>query len=161
VPGAPALVSMFQALDVAPVSMQFGEVYTALQTKVVDGQENPLSQIDSGKFYEVQKYLSLTGHVWDGFWIIVNGAAWKRLPKEVQDVTNKVFGEKALLQRQDLVSLNKGLVDELKKKGLQINEAETETFRVKLKQAGFYTNWRKKIGDDAWNILERHAGALG
>src|SRR5207244_3628154 len=90
IPGAPPLVYLFQALNAAPVSMQFGEVYTALQTKVVDGQENPLSQIDTGKFYEVQKYLSLTGHVWDGFWIIANGAAWKRLPPDVQDITNKV-----------------------------------------------------------------------
>ena len=84
VPGAPALVSLFQALGVAPVSMQYGEIYTALQTKVVDGQENPLSQIDSGKFYEVQKYMSLTNHVWDGFWMIVNGNAWKRLPPDIQ-----------------------------------------------------------------------------
>ena len=56
VPGAPALVSLFTALGASPVSMQFGEVYTSLQTRIVDGQENPLSVIDAGKFYEVQKY---------------------------------------------------------------------------------------------------------
>ncbi len=58
VPGAPALVSLFKALGTHPVSMQFGEVYTSLQTKVVDGQENPMSIIDAGKFYEVQKFCS-------------------------------------------------------------------------------------------------------
>jgi TRAP-type C4-dicarboxylate transport system substrate-binding protein len=72
VPGAPALVSLFTALGASPVSMQFGEVYTSLQTRIVDGQENPLSVIDAGKFYEVQKYCAVTNHVWDGYWICAN-----------------------------------------------------------------------------------------
>jgi tripartite ATP-independent transporter DctP family solute receptor len=160
VPGAPALVSLFQALGVAPVSMQYGEIYTALQTKVVDGQENPLSQIDSGKFYEVQKYMSLTNHVWDGFWMIVNGNAWKRLPPDIQATVNKVFSEKALLQRADLVTLNNGLVDQLKSKGLVINSPDTDSFRAKLKEAGFYANWKKQIGDEAWSLLEHYTGKL-
>lgn len=161
VPGAPPLVSMFQALGVAPVSMQFGEVYTALQTKVVDGQENPFSQIYTGKFFEVQKYLSITNHVWDGFWILANGAAWKRLPEDVQQVANKVFGEKGLLERADLVTLNKGLVDTLKSKGMAVNTANTDSFRAKLVEAGFYADWKKRIGSDAWDLLEKYAGKLG
>jgi tripartite ATP-independent transporter DctP family solute receptor len=161
VPGAPALVSLFQALEVAPVSMQFGEVYTALQTHVVDGQENPMSQIDSGKFYEVQKYLSMTNHVWDGFWISANGAAWARLPQDAQQAIEAAFNAKALLQRADIEALNGGLADALTAKGLAINVAETESFRAKLRDAGFYTDWRAKIGDQAWEILEGYAGKLG
>jgi tripartite ATP-independent transporter DctP family solute receptor len=160
VPGAPALLSLFQSLGVAPVSMQFGEVYTALQTKVVDGQENPFAQIDTGKFYEVQKYLSLTNHVWDGFWIVANGNAWKRLPKDIQEVVNRVFNEKALLQRADLVALDSSLADQLKAKGLIINVVDTTSFRAKLKSVGFYANWRKQIGDQAWKLLENHVGVL-
>jgi tripartite ATP-independent transporter DctP family solute receptor len=161
VPGAPPLVSLFQALDVAPVSMQFGEVYTALQTHVVDGQENPLSQIDIGKLYEVQTYLSMTNHVWDGFWIVGNGAAWQRLPETAQQAVQEAFNAKALLQREDLAQLNGGLADTLKQKGLEVNVAETESFRVKLREAGFYADWRSKIGDQAWEILESYAGKLG
>lgn len=160
VPGAPALVSMFQALGVAPVSMQFGEIYTALQTRVVDGQENPLSQINSGKFYEVQKYMSLTNHVWDGFWIIANGAAWKRLPADIQATVNTVFNEKALEQRADLVTLNRGLVDELKGKGLAVNTPEVASFRARLGEAGFYAAQKQKVGDEAWAILEKYTGKL-
>jgi tripartite ATP-independent transporter DctP family solute receptor len=160
VPGAPPLVSMFQALGVSPVSMQYGEVYTALQTKVVDGQENPLSQIDSGKFYEVQKYLSLTNHVWDGFWIVANGDAWKRLPPDIQAVVNKVFTEKGKAERADLVTLNAGLVDKLKSKGLTVNTPDTTSFRAKLHDAGFYTDWKKRIGDEAWELLEKYTGKL-
>lgn len=161
VPGAPALVSLFQALGVAPVSMQFGEVYTALQTKVVDGQENPLSQIDIGKLYEVQKYLSLSNHVWDGFWISANGPAWSRLPEDIQAVVRQSFNEKALLQRADLAAMNKDLADQLKSKGMEVNVAETESFRAKLREAGFYQTWRDKIGGKAWEILEGYAGKLG
>lgn len=161
VPGAPALLSMFQALGASPVSMDFGEVYTALQTKVVDGQENPLSQIDSGKFYEVQKYLSLTNHVWDGFWIVANGAAWKRLPPDIQTTVNRVFDQKALLQRADLVTLNKTLVAKLQSKGMTVNKPPTKSFRAKLKEAGFYASERRQIGQEAWNVLEHYAGPLG
>lgn len=161
VPGAPALVSLFQALGVAPVSMQFGEIYTALQTKVVDGQENPLSQIDIGKFYEVQKYLALSNHVWDGFWMVANGPAWKRLPEDLQQLVNASFNAKALLERADLVALNKGLADQLKAKGMEITTPDTASFRAKLKAAGFYDTWKAKIGADAWSLLEGYAGKLG
>ena len=68
-PIAPSLISMFRALKAAPVGMQFGDVYSALQTHIVDGQENPLSQVEAGKLYEVQKYVSMTNHVWDAYWI--------------------------------------------------------------------------------------------
>ena len=161
VPGAPALVSLFQGLGVAPVSMQFGEIYTALQTKVVDGQENPLSQIDTGKFYEVQKYLALSNHVWDGFWMVANGPAWKRLPEDLQQLVNATFNAKAVLQRADLEALNKGLADQLKAKGMEITTPDTDSFRTKLKASGFYDTWKSKIGGDAWSILEGYAGKLG
>lgn len=105
--------------------------------------------------------MSLTNHVWDGFWIVANGAAWKRLPEDIQAIANDVFGQKALLQRADLVTLNQGLVDTLKGKGLEINTPDTQSFRDKLKAAGFYVEWRKQIGEEAWGLLERTTGALG
>jgi TRAP-type C4-dicarboxylate transport system substrate-binding protein len=72
VPGAPALVSLFTALGASRVSMQLGEVYTSLQSKVIDGHENPLSVIDAGKFYEVQKNCAMSNHFWDGYWVCAN-----------------------------------------------------------------------------------------
>src|SRR3546814_11501096 len=77
---------MFKALGAAPTSLQFSEVYSALQTKIVDAQENPLPIIQVAKLYEVQKYCSLTNHIWDGFWFIANGAAWDRLPKDLKTI---------------------------------------------------------------------------
>ena len=79
VPVSPLWTSMFKAFDAAPASINFSEVYSALQTKIVEGQENPLAIISTAKLYEVQKYCSLTNHMWDGFWFLANRRAWERL----------------------------------------------------------------------------------
>jgi tripartite ATP-independent transporter DctP family solute receptor len=160
VPGAPALVSLFTALGASPVSMQFGEVYTSLQTKIVDGQENPLSVIDAGKFYEVQKYCAITNHVWDGYWICANPASWSRLPDDIKAVVAKSFNEVALLERDDLAKLDRSLQADLEKKGLTFTNPDLATFRDKLRAAGFYQEWRGKIGNEAWALLEKHVGKL-
>ena len=68
-PVAPNLIALFQHLGASPTPINFGEVYSALQTGVVDGQENPLQLIDTAKLYEVQKYCSLTSHVWTGIYV--------------------------------------------------------------------------------------------
>src|SRR5207248_9493846 len=80
VPVSPVFASMFRALGTSPTAINFVEVYTALQTKIVDGQENPLALIEAAKFYEVQKYCSLTGHMWEGFWMVANRRNFESLP---------------------------------------------------------------------------------
>jgi tripartite ATP-independent transporter DctP family solute receptor len=160
-PIAPSLVSLFQALKASPVGMQFGEVYSALQTKVVDGQENPLSLIQAAKFYEVQKYCSITNHVWDGHWICANAASWKRLPPDMQEVVAKSFNDAALKQRQDVIKLDQSVQDDLASKGLNFNVADTESFRQRLRVAGFYNEWKQKLGQEAWGLLEAQVGKLG
>ncbi len=161
VPGAPALVSLFTALGASPVSMQFGEVYTSLQTRVVDGQENPLSVIDAGKFYEVQKYCAITNHVWDGYWICANPNSWNRLPKDIQAVVAKAFNEVALLERDDLAKLDRSLQADLEKRGMTFTNPDLASFRDKLRAVGFYQEWRGKVGNEAWTLLEKYVGKLG
>ena len=161
VPGAPALVSLFTALGTSPVSMQFGEVYTSLQTHIVDGQENPLSVIDAGKFYEVQKYCAVTNHVWDGYWICANPASWNRLPNDIKAIVAKAFNETALLERDDLAKLDRSLQAELEKKGVTFTKPNIDSFRDKLRAAGFYKEWREKVGNEAWTLLEKNVGKLG
>ena len=68
---------MFKALGSSPASINFNETYSALQTRVVDAQENPLAIIQTAKLYEVQKYCSMTNHMWDGFWFLGNRRAWE------------------------------------------------------------------------------------
>jgi TRAP-type transport system periplasmic protein len=158
VPVSPLWTSMYKAFEAAPTSINFNEVYTALQTKVVDGQENPLAILSTAKLYEVQKYCSLTNHMWDGFWILANRRAWERLPQDVRAIVAKHFNTAAEKQREDVAKLNAGLQADLTAKGMMFNQPDPAPFRDKLRQAGFYTEWKGKYGDEAWALLERAAG---
>lgn len=160
VPVSPLWTSMYKAFDAAPASINFSEVYTALQTKVVDGQENPLAIIATAKLYEVQKYCSLTNHMWDGFWFLANRRAWERLPENLRTVVAKHVNVAGLKEREDVAQLNAGLQKELTDKGMVINQPKAEAFRDKLRAAGFYAEWKGKYGDEAWSVLEKYTGKL-
>ena len=160
VPPSPLWTSMFKAFDAAPASINFNEVYSALQTKIVDGQENPLAIISTAKLYEVQKYCSLTNHMWDGFWFLANRAAWERLPEDIRTIVAKNVNAAGLKERDDVAKLNATLQQELAGKGLVFNKPDPAPFREKLRSVGFYTEWQKKYGDEAWAILEKAVGKL-
>jgi len=135
-------------------------VYSALQTKIVDGQENPLAIISTAKLYEVQKYCSMSNHMWDGFWFLANKRAWDRLPPELQVIVARHVNAAALKERTDVAELNTGLQKELAAKGMQINQPDPAAFRDQLRKAGFYAEWKAKYGDEAWALLERSVGKL-
>jgi tripartite ATP-independent transporter DctP family solute receptor len=153
-------VSMFKALGASPATLNFAEAYTALQTHVVDGQENPLSIVDTAKFYEVQKYVSMTNHMWDGYWMLCNGRSWKSLPDNVQQVVSRELNRAAEEDRADIAALDASLKSALEAKGMQFNTPDPVPFRAKLKQGGFYEQWRKTFGEDAWGTLESYVGPL-
>src|ERR1700730_3547354 len=113
VPVSPLWTSMFKAFDASPASINFSEVYSALQTKIVDGQENPLALISTAKLYEVQKYCSLTNHMWDGFWFLANRRAWEKVPEDVRTIVAKNINAAAVKEREDTAKLNANLRGEL------------------------------------------------
>jgi TRAP-type transport system periplasmic protein len=158
VPGAAAYADLFKALGAAPTSIQFNEVYTALQTKIVDGQENPLGLIVTSKFFEVQKYCSTSNHIWQGNWILINGRAWRGLPPNLQEILEKRMNEAGLAQRKDLAGLEQSYRDTMIKGGIQFNEVDVDSFRSKLKASDYYTAARQKFGDPAWKTLEDAIG---
>jgi TRAP-type transport system periplasmic protein len=160
VPVSPLWTSMYKAFDAAPASINFSEVYSALQTRIVEGQENPLAIISTAKLYEVQKYCSLTNHMWDGFWFLANRRAWEKVPEDVRTVVAKNINEAAVNERADVAKLNAGLQQELAGKGLTFNQPNTAPFREKLRSAGFYSEWKGKYGDEAWALLEKSVGKL-
>ena len=160
VPVSPLWTSMFKAFGASPTGINFSEVYSALQTKVVEGQENPLAIIDIAKLYEVQKFCSMTGHMWDGQWILANGRRWAGLPADVQAVINKHVTSGVMKQRDDIRRLNNGLEAQLKAKGLTFNTPDVKSFRDTLSKAGFYAEWRGKFGDEAMSKLEKYSGKL-
>jgi tripartite ATP-independent transporter DctP family solute receptor len=160
VPPSPLWTSMFKAFGAAPTSINFNEVYSALQTRIVDGQENPLAVIATAKLYEVQKYCSLTNHMWDGFWFLANRRAWEALPDDVRTVVARNINAAALKERDDTAKLNAGLQQDLAAKGLTFNQPAPGPFRDKLRAANFYSEWKGKYGDDAWALLEKSVGTL-
>ena len=160
VPVSPLWTSMFKAFDAAPASINFNEVYSALQTKIVEGQENPLALISTAKLYEVQKYCSLTNHMWDGYWFLANRRAWEALPDDIRTIVARNINAAAVNARVDTEKLNATVRQELTAKGLTFNQPDVAPFREKLRAAGFYSEWKGKYGDEAWAILEKSVGKL-
>jgi tripartite ATP-independent transporter DctP family solute receptor len=161
VPVVPLWVAMFSALGAAPVSIPLNEAYSALQTKIADGQENPLALIESAKFYEVQKYCSLTNHAWDGFWLLSSARIWKTIPQDAQQVMQKYFNAAAKKQRDDIVQANAEYQKILESKGLTFNSTQSEVFQTALAKTSFYRDAKAKFGDEAWTLLQRYAGSIG
>jgi len=160
VPPSPLWTSLFKAFGAAPTSINFNEVYSALQTHIVDGQENPLAIIDVAKLYEVQKYLSVTNHMWDGFWFLANKRAWEALPADVREITERELNASAVQQRVDIAKLNDTLSGSLKTHGMEFIQTDAAAFRATLKKAGFYSEWQQKFGKEAWGALEAAVGSL-
>jgi tripartite ATP-independent transporter DctP family solute receptor len=160
VPVSPLWTSMFKAFDASPASINFSEVYSALQTKVVEGQENPLALISTAKLYEVQKFCSLTNHMWDGFWFLANKRAWEKVPEDVRAIVARNINAAAVNERGDTEKLNATVRQDLAGKGLTFNQPDVAPFREKLRSAGFYSEWKGKYGDQAWELLEKSVGKL-
>lgn len=88
---APTLMAAYRAFGANPTAMAYTEVYNGLQQGVVEGQENPLANIDSMKFYEVQKYMTMTNHIYHTYAAVMNKAAWESLPADLQEVVQNAF----------------------------------------------------------------------
>jgi TRAP-type transport system periplasmic protein len=161
VPPAPPLTSLFKALDASPTPINFNEVYTSLQTKVVEGQENPLAIIATTRLYEVQKSCSLTGHVWDGYWVLGNKRAFAKLPPDIQAIITRELDKSAVDQRADIAKLSETLKAELTAKGITFIDVQQDDFRKALAGTNFYAEWKQKYGPSAWDLLEKVSGKLG
>jgi tripartite ATP-independent transporter DctP family solute receptor len=160
IPVSPVWTSTFRTLGALPISLNSSEMYSALQTHVADGQENSLPIIDTYKLYEVQKYCSLTNHMWEGFWMLVNGASWNKLPPDLRAVVAKHLNAAALAERDDIAQRNAVLQKQLEGKGLIFNSVHEPAFKAKLRAAGYYDQWAKTFGAPAWAVFEKAVGGL-
>ncbi len=153
-------VDTFQSLGAAPSPIALSELYTSLQTHVVDAQENPLLLIDQQKFYEVQKYVSMSDHIWSGYWSLVNKDVWNRFGKNVQDIVAHEMSTATLTARNDNVLLNKSVRDKLTRRGMQFNDVDKNSFKQKLVEAKYYERWKTEFGPKAWVALEKYTPKL-
>jgi len=149
----------FRVFGATPVVIPAGRMHENLKAGVVEAQENPLSIWGEFKLYEVQKYGSLTRHMWSGFNLLANLRSWQRLPAGVQGVIERNAAKFAGLQRADNRAFNAALQPQLAQRGMVFNEVDGNSFRARL--GPFYTRWRGKVGQRAWSLLEGHVGKIG
>ena len=142
VPGGVWRVKMFQAYGANPSPMPFAEVYSALASGVMDAQENPFPQIWSAKFHEVQKFLSLTGHVYTPAYVIVSEDFWKKLPSDVQQTIARIAWTTGDFARSEGERLDRELMSKLAPP-MKSNEADKEAF-IKA-SVGVYEDFGKQV----------------
>ncbi|HZP69743.1 MAG TPA: TRAP transporter substrate-binding protein [Pseudolabrys sp.] len=142
VPGGTWRVKMFKAYGANPSPLAFSEVFVALQTGVMDAQENPLAQIYPARFYEVQKYLSMTGHVYTPAYVTA-GASWAKLPADVQKILTDTAVEMQPVVYKIAADLDESLFKKLKDAGMQVNDADKNAF-IKA-SAPIYEEFAKEV----------------
>lgn len=155
VPGGVWRVKMFKAYGANPSPMAFAEVYSALQSGVMDGQENPLAQIWSGKFHEVQKYLSMTGHVYSPAYIVASEAFWQKLPADQRQVIEKITVETGDFARATGERLDRELAEKMAAGGqIKVNEVDKEAF-IRA-SAAIYEEFGKEVkgGADLVKLIQ-------
>jgi TRAP-type transport system periplasmic protein len=136
-------VKMFQEYGANPSPMKFSELFTALQTGVMDGEENPFTQIYSAKLQEVQKYLSLSGHVYTPAYLVVGARRYSNLPADVRKVLEDTARETQAFVYETAVKQETELLGKLKQAGMQVNEVDKEAF-IKASK-GIYDEFGKEV----------------
>lgn len=147
-------IETFKELGANPVPLAFGELYSALQQGLFDAQENPLSIIYTSSFYEVQKYLSMTGHVWGPANLILSKSVWNRISDKDKKIINDAAIEWGRHQRKAMSDGEASLIENLKAKGMKVNEVNKEGFMQAVnpvweRQASIY-------GEDLMKILVKY-----
>jgi tripartite ATP-independent transporter DctP family solute receptor len=154
-------VDMFKVLGANPTPINAAELYTALQTKICDAADGAYINMIATKFYEVQKYLSVTNHQWASYYMIMNPDAYAALGPELQGIIRKASNEAGRRQVALANKENDAGADQLVKLGMIKNDADTTGFRVRLNASGFYERWKKEYGSAMWTALEKYTGKLG
>lgn len=150
-------VKMFQEYGANPSPMKFSELFTALQTGVMDGQENPFTQIYSAKLQEVQKYLSLSGHVYTPAYLLVGSRKYGNLPADVRKVLEDTARETQAFVYETAARQETELLAKLKQAGMQVNEVDKDAF-IKA-STGIYEDFGKEV-EGAKPLIDK-AVALG
>jgi len=144
-------VDMFKTLGASPAPINASEMYTALQTHVVDAQENPFTIVETYRLFEVQKYLSVTNHMWSNFWVVANADRFNALPPDLQSILRDAVNTYALSNRREMELSNRALQDKLARRGMAINAVDVAPFRAKLQP--FYAEQKAQFGAANWALL--------
>jgi tripartite ATP-independent transporter DctP family solute receptor len=145
-------LTSFKTLGANAVPMAFSELFSALETNTVDGQENPFNTILSSKFYEVQKYMTVTNHVYSPWIVLVSKKWWDQLSKDEQKILQDAAKTSRDFERKDTREEASKAVADLKAKGMQVNElSPAESARMRDKLTRVYAQIGTDVGMDLWN----------
>jgi tripartite ATP-independent transporter DctP family solute receptor len=153
VPAGQLVADTFKALGAEPVTINSNAIYDALKGGTVDAQENPLALVDLFKLYEVVRYVSMTSHMWSGFNLLANQAAWTRLPVDLAAIIDRNVRTHVRLQRDDQEKINTRLRADLARRGLVFNDPAPAPFRKQL--SGVYATWKERLGAKCWGLLQQ------
>jgi tripartite ATP-independent transporter DctP family solute receptor len=160
VPPGPIDVGTFKAFDASPTVITLAEVYTSLQTHVIDGIEVPLPTVRNFKFYEQVKYCSLTHHSGLSYLLFANADAWQRLPKNLQEVLDRELGAAGAAASKSMVAQEGSVEAELVADGMVFNRPVLEPFSQVIRASGLYGQLRDQYDAKAWELLEKTTGKL-
>ena len=139
-----------------PVGLNYNEVYTAMQTRLLDATTDDVVDTETVGYYQVAKYLSLTNHAWSCAWLIANGDVWNRLPPDIQEIIERNNRKYCMLARRDMATGDNAVLDKLQRRGMSINPVDQAPFRALL--PAYYQEWAANFGPTAWGLFESGVG---
>lgn len=160
-PAAGMIRDVMASLGAEPAVINILNIRQALERREVDGHENPLIVMEVGGFHELTPHVSLTRHMWTGFNVIASAAFWNSLPSDLQELIDGEVTRCVADQRAYTIDMNARLAPMLAARGMTITEPDTESFRARLREVGFYRRWRAELGATAWGLLEDAVGPVG
>jgi len=157
-PGGAITADFWKTVGAEAGMVPFSDMYTALKARRFEGQTDPLGVVQALRLYEVQTYLSLTGHWWSGFTLVAHRATWEALPADIRQVVAANAETCALAQRAEIEAFNIAGETALAAQGMVVNRADTAGMRARL--GDFYARWKARFDPATWRLLEAHADGL-
>jgi tripartite ATP-independent transporter DctP family solute receptor len=153
-------MDLFRALSVVPVVITLPYLRMALEHHQIDGQEGMLPVVEYARLNEVQSYCAMTNHVWDGLWLCINSASWKKLPDRLQRIVANTLNGIAPRQREDSEKMETSIRASLTRAGMKFTDVNQGSFRDLLRTQGHYASIKARLGEQAWNVVQKATGVI-
>jgi TRAP-type C4-dicarboxylate transport system substrate-binding protein len=152
-------IDLLRSFDVIPITIAIPQLHAALEHHLIDGQESMLAVIQYLRLNGVQANCAMTYHTWDGLFMCISPAAWKRLPDRLRGVVANAFNGVALRQRMESAEIAGSIRTSLGETGMIFTDVDPASFRDSLRRSGHYAHFRSKFGDRAWDVVQKATGA--
>jgi tripartite ATP-independent transporter DctP family solute receptor len=153
-------MDMFRALSAIPVVITLPYLRMALEHHQIDGQEGMLPVVEYARLNEVQNYCAPTHHIWDGLWVCINPASWKKLPDRLQHIVANTLNGAAQRQREASERMENDIRTSLSRAGMKFTDVDLPSFRDVLRRQGYYALAKTKFGEPTWSVVQRATGVV-